>query len=53
MRSDHVFEQFKGHKLEAGEQFPLPRNFDCLRALVSTYKENCGDFTDYDLKYVK
>jgi len=52
MRVDNVFAEFKGHHLNA-EKYHGPKNFDCLRALVGTYKQNCGALEDYSLKYVK
>lgn len=52
MRVDEVFAEFKGHLLGA-EQYYAPQNFECLRALVNTYKQSCGPLEDYSLKYVK
>jgi len=53
MKADHIFEEFAGHKLSEEGEFPLPRNFDCLRTTMDTYESSCGRFTDYSLKYVK
>jgi hypothetical protein len=30
-----------------------PRNFDCLRYLVDSTENNCGEWSDYSLKHVK
>jgi len=32
---------------------PLPTDFDCLRAMVSTYETECEKLNDYSLKWVK
>ncbi len=53
MKADHIFESFAGVTLTDTEEFPLPRNFDCLRGLMNAYEENCARFSDYSLKYVK
>lgn len=31
----------------------IPKDFDCLRSLITTYEENCQKLTDYDRKFVK
>jgi legumain len=53
MKADHVFESFAGRTLTSTDSFPLPRNFDCLRATMNAYETNCHRFDDYSLKYVK
>jgi len=53
MRADSVFEAFVGSPLSEVEEFPLPRNFECLRAAVETYESACGKLSDYALKHVK
>jgi len=55
MKADHIFEQFAGISDSANgeEDTPLPRNFDCLRNMISLYEEHCEKFSDYSLKYVK
>ena len=55
MKADNFFEAFGKDQASAvnGEEFPLPTKFECLRALMETYEEHCGKFTDYSLKYVK
>ncbi len=53
MKADHVFESFHGKALTDSQDFPLPRNFDCLRATMSSYETHCERFSDYSLKYVK
>jgi len=52
MKADLVFEKIIGN-LDFNQEFSLPRNFDCLRALVNTYEANCEPLSDYSLKYVK
>jgi hypothetical protein len=52
MKVDHIFEKFAG-SLNDEQEFPLPRDFDCLRGLINHYEETCGKFSDYGLKYVK
>ena len=55
MKTDHVIEEFTGkstHML-AATKTPLPRNFDCLKKLISVYERYCGKMQDYDLKYVR
>lgn len=52
MRVDSVFDSFKS-KLLGADQYHTPTNFECLRALVGTYKEHCGPLEDYSLKYVR
>jgi len=51
MRIDHVFESFKPEGLQ--DAYVLPRNFDCLKKLMSTYDSSCGKMDDYGLQYVK
>ena len=54
MRVDHTFESFaESHGLSATDAPVLPRNFDCLKTLVSTYDSSCGKLEDYSLQYVK
>ena len=31
----------------------VPEDFDCLRAMVDTYTEHCGEFNDYARKFIK
>jgi len=52
MRADHVFESFAG-TIDDSQTFPLPKNFDCLKTMISHYEEHCGKFSDYALKYIK
>ena len=54
MKADHVFEDFSGidldnHKLLKATNFPLPRNFDCLKAMVTAYDTFCTKMDDYSL----
>jgi len=37
MRTDHVFEQFAG-EVNDEQDFPLPRDFDCLRTMMNAYE---------------
>lgn len=58
MRVDHVFEDYTGIDVNdkgmlKDTQFPLPRNFVCLKAMMDAYEANCSKMEDYDLKYVK
>jgi legumain len=54
MKVDHIFETIVGKNLMASTtEFQQPRNFECLKTLVSHFKENCGAFSDYSLKHVK
>ena len=44
MRVDHVFEEFKqksGPEVINVRETVLPRNFDCLRALMNAYEDGC------------
>ena len=52
MRLDHVFEKYAG-QLYATNEAVLPKNFACLREMVSTFKQFCGPLEDYSLKFVK
>jgi legumain len=52
MKVDHIWEKIVG-KIDFDQEFHLPRNFPCLKALVNTYQTSCGAFSDYSLKYVK
>jgi hypothetical protein len=31
----------------------IPKDFDCLRSMVSTYETYCGQFDDYARKFIK
>ena len=31
----------------------VPKDFDCLRAMIGTYEKHCGQFTDYARKFIK
>lgn len=54
MKVDHIFEKIsEGMYSLENNDFPLPRNFDCLRNLVNHTEYHCGKFSDYSLKYVK
>jgi hypothetical protein len=54
MRADHIFEMFSENSYNLSDDtFPLPRNFECLKAMVKHTEEKCGRFSDYSLKYVK
>jgi len=53
MNIDRVFTLFAGAELTDDQEFPLPRNFECLRSMINTYETSCGKFDEYDLKYVK
>ena len=55
MRTDHVFEHFTGESKQvlAQQRTTLPRNFDCLKKMITTYEKECGKMEDYDLQYVK
>jgi len=35
------------------KEFPLPRNFDCLKSLVAHYEKECGELEEYEMKYIK
>lgn len=35
-----------------GGQVKSPKNFDCLRSLVSTYEQYCAKLDEYSFKYV-
>jgi len=51
MKVDNIFNTvFEGENSE--ETLPV-YNFDCLRFLMGTYKENCGEWEDYSLKHVR
>lgn len=55
MRVDHVFAHLKTEypvKIHDDAQV-LPRDFDCLRSLIQSYKESCDGLDEYSLKYVK
>lgn len=57
MRVDHVFEAFNAAtcaaRAIAENGRPAVLNFDCLKALMSTYESSCGRMDDYSLQYVK
>ena len=58
MKVDHIFADFTGvdvndNQILEATNFPLPRNFDCLKAMVDTYNTFCAKLDDYSLKYVK
>mmetsp|Transcript_3277 Transcript_3277/g.3258 ORF Transcript_3277/g.3258 Transcript_3277/m.3258 type:complete len:90 (-) Transcript_3277:53-322(-) len=53
MRADSVFQTFVGTQLADVDEFPLPRNFECLKASIETYENSCGKLSDYALKHVK
>ena len=54
MRVDHVFADFFEGEISDDQSFPLPRDFTCLRTMMNTYADACGEpLTDYGLKYVK
>jgi len=51
MKVDKVFNTvFEGQN--STETLPVT-DFDCLRMLMSHYKEHCGDWEDYSLKHVR
>ena len=55
IRADHAFEIFAaatGINAE-NNQVVLPRNFECLKAVMSAHDNSCGKFDDYSLQYVK
>ena len=31
----------------------VPKDFDCLRAMIDTYETHCGQFNDYARKFIK
>jgi len=50
---NHVFHAFAstlGMNTHAAAQ-ALPKDFDCLRMMVETFKEHCGPFKDYEMKF--
>jgi len=50
---NHIFHAFAaslGMNTKAAPEI-LPKNFDCLRMMVDTYKEHCGVFKDYEMKF--
>ena len=52
MESDSLFKDlFPNHV--SNEMEVSPKDFDCLRFLMSTHDSFCGRFDDYSLKYVK
>lgn len=54
MRTDHVFDSFKVATGTHAMNGPVrPRNFDCLKTLMSTFDAECGKMDDYSLQYVK
>jgi len=54
MRTDHVFDSFKVATGTNAMNGPVrPRNFDCLKTLISSYDKECGKMDDYSLQYVK
>ena len=54
MLTDHVFESFRiATGVTSAISEVLPRNFDCLKALVATFDEQCGKMDDYSLQYVR
>jgi legumain len=54
MRTDHVFESFNLLSGARNANGPVrPRDFDCLKTLVSAYDSSCGKMDDYSLQYVK
>jgi len=54
MRADHIFEQLKAFgNLSESDEKPLPRDFDCLKFLMTYVEKKCGRFNDYSLKYVR
>ena len=53
IRNDRIFEKFYSGDLTETRETVLPTDFDCLRALMSTYASQCGVMSDYALKYVK
>jgi len=52
MKSDSIFRETFSHH-NSNEMNVTPKNFDCLRFLMSTHDTFCGRFDDYSLKYVK
>jgi len=53
MESDSLFGDLFPHHAEMNELVVAPKNFDCLRFLMSTHDSFCGSFDDYSLKFVK
>lgn len=54
MRVDHVFEAFSPMHLRASaDEKILPRNFECLKTLISHYESQCEKLDDYSLQFVK
>jgi len=53
IKADKIWEKIVGEKPDFAQDFHLPKNFDCLKALVNTYESSCEKFSDYSLKYVK
>ena len=54
MQVDHIFEDFQRSAATQAVNGPVrPRNFDCLKALVSTYDKSCGKMDDYSLQFVR
>lgn len=35
------------------EDVMIPKDFDCLRSLMQTYRDNCGPFTSYANNFIK
>jgi hypothetical protein len=31
------------------DEFIVPKNYDCLKALIKTYEKTCGKMSDYEL----
>jgi len=51
MKVDNIFnELFDGQNSE--DTLPV-HNFDCLRFLMDTYSQHCGNWSDYSLKHVR
>ena len=57
MRVDHVFEAFNAAtgaaRAIAENGRPAVSNFDCLKALMTTFDTSCGRMDDYSLQFVK
>ena len=54
MMVDKTFKEIFPDHMEAvqNKSTPLPTNFECYRHLVTSFEQNCFEFSDYSMKYM-
>lgn len=53
LKVQQVFKRLvEKHGLSDSKMHFVPRNYECLRAMIDTYQKECSPIMDFDLEYI-